>query len=325
MAALRCVATASTGMGALAPSPRVDAGLLARIEREVMTPTVEGLRADNTPFVGVLFAGLMVSPDSASPDGFAIHVLEFNVRFGDPEAEVILPLMRSDLLEVAWACTQGNLEHTALEFFTDRAAVTVVLASEGYPRSYAKGKSISGLEPLNAASEPGDGEGEDHTLVFHAGTKVQEDGSIVTSGGRVLAVTGLAADVSKAAAVAYRATDRIQFDGCFLRRDIAGEYHRPKPDQALRIGVLGSTRGSSLQPILTAIGEGSLTGAAVAVVVSNKSSAPILDKARAAGVLAIHIAVDGRSREVGHTLCGLLPTCCQQNANMIQFTYLGHV
>jgi phosphoribosylamine---glycine ligase len=190
------------GMGSYSPVAGLDRESLAEIADEVHRPIVELMRAQGTPFHGVLYAGLMLT--AAGP-----RVLEFNVRFGDPETQAVLPRLRSDLLELLLAATRpGGLAGARLEWMPEWA-VTVVLASEGYPAAASAGRPISGLEAM-----PEDVE------VTHAGT-ARADGEVRTAGGRVLGVTGLGADAQSARAAAYAAAERISFAGMQLRRDIA--------------------------------------------------------------------------------------------------------
>jgi phosphoribosylamine--glycine ligase len=190
------------GMGAFSPVPEIDDAFLERVRLEVHQPVLEELARRGTPFHGVLYAGLMLTGD-----GF--EVLEYNVRFGDPETQAVLPRLRSDLLDLMLRATRpGGLSGAVLEW-DPRASVTVVLASAGYPASSSSGDVISGLDRVPDAIE-----------VTHAGTAAQ-DGAIVTAGGRVLNVTALGEDVPAARAAAYAAADVIEFDGRQLRRDIA--------------------------------------------------------------------------------------------------------
>jgi phosphoribosylamine--glycine ligase len=191
------------GMGAFSPADNFDVDLQTQFGREVMLPLLDGLIASGVIFRGLLFPGLMVTAKGP-------RVLEFNCRFGDPETQVILPRLKSDLLELLEATIDGTLEGTTIEW-DERAAVTVVLASGGYPDKYETGKSIRGLESLAGASD---------VTVFHAGTQKKE-GRVVTSGGRVLAVTALGESVAAARARAYDAVSQIDFEGCHYRRDIA--------------------------------------------------------------------------------------------------------
>jgi len=191
------------GMGAYSPAPVITDDMMSRITREILVPIVDGMNRNGTPYKGVLYAGLMIT--SGGP-----RVLEFNVRFGDPETQPILMRLQSDLLEVCLAVCDGRLEEVFLKWDL-RPAVCVVMASGGYPGHYEKGKVIHGLEH---ASELQD------VMVFHAATK-QQNGDIVTDGGRVLGVTALGATIAAAKARAYGAVDRIQFEGAYYRHDIA--------------------------------------------------------------------------------------------------------
>lgn len=190
------------GMGAFSPADNFGPELQAQFDREVMAPLLEGLRENGVNFRGLLFPGLMITADGS-------RVLEFNCRFGDPETQAILPRLKSDLLPLLEATIDGRLEGATIEW-DERAAVTVVLASGGYPGNYDVGKPISGLETP----------GPQAVHIFHAGTR-RENGSVVTAGGRVLAVTALGDTVSAARERAYEAVSRIHFEGCHYRRDIA--------------------------------------------------------------------------------------------------------
>lgn len=188
------------GMGAYAPAPVMTAARLERVQKEVLIPTVEGMKAEGIPFKGILYAGLIIKGDD-------IKVLEFNVRFGDPEAQVVLPLLKGKLGDYLQASINGTLSGMKLEFM-DKHAITVVMSSGGYPGSYEKGKVIWGLEKV-----PND------LMVFHAGTRA--DGTnIVTSGGRVLNVTAMADSLKKAADMVYNNIDTISFEGAYYRSDI---------------------------------------------------------------------------------------------------------
>jgi len=191
------------GMGAFSPADNFSAESEAQFEGEVMRPLLDALRERDVAFRGLLFPGLMMTAEG-------LRVLEFNCRFGDPETQVILPRLKSDLLELIQATIDGTLERTAIEW-DERAAVTVVLASGGYPDKYEVGKRIDGLESLAKAKD---------VHVFHAGTR-KVDGAVVTSGGRVLAITALGENVAAARARAYEAVSQIKFEGCHYRRDIA--------------------------------------------------------------------------------------------------------
>jgi phosphoribosylamine---glycine ligase len=190
------------GMGSYSPVPEVDESLVDRIRAEVHQPVVDELARRGTPFHGVLYAGLMLT--ASGP-----QVLEFNVRFGDPETQAVLPRLRSDLLDLLQRATRpGGLAGASLEWDA-RAAVTVVLASRGYPASSSSGDPIAGLDRVPEGVE-----------VTHAGT-TERDGAVVTAGGRVLSVTGLGDDMAAARERAYAAADMVAFDGRQLRRDIA--------------------------------------------------------------------------------------------------------
>lgn len=198
------------GMGAYSPAPIVTEDMMSRIAREILVPTVDAMNRTGTPCKGVLYAGLMIT--SGGP-----RVLEFNVRFGDPETQPIFMRLQSDLIEVFLAVCEGRLEEAFLKW-DPRPAVCVVMASGGYPGDYEKGKVISGLD--EAAQLP-------DVFVFHAGTR-QQNGQVVTNGGRVLGVTALGADIAAAKARAYEAVDRIRFEGAYCRRDIADKAIRRK-------------------------------------------------------------------------------------------------
>jgi phosphoribosylamine--glycine ligase len=191
------------GMGSYSPVPGIDAQRARELAAQVHQPIVDELRRRGTPFHGVLYAGLMLAPDGSA------KVLEYNARFGDPETQAVLPRLRSDLLELLEAATRpGGLAGVEPDW-SDDWAVTVVLASKGYPESSSSGDVISGLDAVEGAD------------VFHAGTAGRADGEIVTAGGRVLGITGLGATPGEARERAYAAAERIQFDGRQIRTDIA--------------------------------------------------------------------------------------------------------
>ena len=196
------------GMGCYAPAPVLDAAMLARVEREVLQPALDGLRSAGSPYVGVLYAGLMVS------DG-DFKVLEFNCRFGDPEAQAILPLLETDLLDVIEACIEGRLAEMTLQW-SALSSVCVVMASGGYPGSYQSGYEISGLEDVSEL---------DGVIVFHAGTRRDRE-RILTAGGRVLGSTALAKDLRSAVARAYEAVRLIHWQDVIYRRDIGAKALR---------------------------------------------------------------------------------------------------
>ncbi|MGI9088562.1 MAG: phosphoribosylamine--glycine ligase [Chthoniobacterales bacterium] len=191
------------GMGAVSPSEAWSPETEARIEREILRPLFSGLVKEEIDFRGLLFPGIMLTAEGP-------RVLEFNCRFGDPETQVILPRMKSDLLDLLEATLDGTVENANLEW-DPRPAVTVVMASGGYPGPYDVGKTIHGLDACATLRD---------VHVFHAGTRAQ-DGAVLTSGGRVLAVTALGVTVDDARARAYDAVGRIDFEGAHYRRDIA--------------------------------------------------------------------------------------------------------
>jgi phosphoribosylamine--glycine ligase len=190
------------GMGAYSPAPVVTPEIHARIMREVMEPTVRGLASDGTPYVGFLYAGIMIAADGTP------NVLEFNCRFGDPETQPILMRLRSDLVDLCEAALDGRLDEVDAEW-DGRAALGVVLAAGGYPDAFNKGDAISGLEA--AARLPG--------KVFHAGTRLS-DGKVTTNGGRVMCAVGLGDSVGEAQQAAYALADKIHWNGIQYRRDI---------------------------------------------------------------------------------------------------------
>ncbi|MGI6596490.1 MAG: phosphoribosylamine--glycine ligase [bacterium] len=190
------------GMGAYSPVPALTSALAAEVEKTILKPTVQAMAAEGHPFSGILYAGLMLTADGPK-------VLEFNARFGDPEAQAVIPRLCTDLVGVIEAALQGKLDKVQLSWRPE-AALTVVLASAGYPGPYETGGPISGLE--EAAKLQG-------IYVFHAGTAVA-GGKVVTAGGRVLAVTALGADLGVAQQRAYQAVEQIKFEGCHFRRDI---------------------------------------------------------------------------------------------------------
>ncbi len=191
------------GMGAYSPAPVVTEDLMNQITREILVPVVDGMNRNETPYKGVLYAGLMIT-------GGGPRVLEFNVRFGDPETQPILARLKSDLLEVLLAVCNATLDQITLEW-DRRSAVCVVMASGGYPGDYQKGKKIVGLQEAQQLED---------VIVFHAGTR-DMNGDILTNGGRVLGVTALGDTIQDAKARAYTAVDKIRFDGAYCRRDIA--------------------------------------------------------------------------------------------------------
>lgn len=191
------------GMGTFSPSPFYTKEVEEFCEKYIYQATVDAMRAEGRPFKGVIFFGLMLTEDGPK-------VLEYNARFGDPEAQVVLPRMKNDIIEVAEACIDGTLDQVDLQF-EDNAAVCVVLASDGYPVKYEKGFPIEGLEEFKK---------HEGYYCFHAGTKFDEAGRIVTSGGRVLGITAKGKDLKEARANAYAAAEWIKFENKYMRHDI---------------------------------------------------------------------------------------------------------
>jgi phosphoribosylamine--glycine ligase len=190
------------GMGAYSPAPVVTPEIEARIMQEVIRPTLEGMKADGNPYLGFLYAGLMIMEDGTP------KVIEFNCRMGDPETQPIMARLKSDLVDICLSTLEGDLDERDAVWDT-RAALGVVMAAGGYPASYAKGKVISGLDDADSNTQK----------VFHAGTTTDGD-NVVTSGGRVLCVVGLGHTVAEAAQDAYAAVDKIDWEDVYLRRDI---------------------------------------------------------------------------------------------------------
>ena len=191
------------GMGTFSPSPFYTSEVDAFCREKIYQPTVDAMRAEGREFKGIIFFGLMLTEDGPK-------VLEYNARFGDPETQVVLPRMKNDLADLFEACIDGTLDQVELEF-EDNAAVCVVLASDGYPEYYEKGYPISGLERFKDA---------DGYFVFHAGTKLNDQGQIVTNGGRVLGVTATGGNLKEARANAYKATEWVEFGNKYMRNDI---------------------------------------------------------------------------------------------------------
>lgn len=191
------------GMGTFSPSPFYTKEVDAFCQEHIYQATVDAMAAEGREFKGIIFFGLMLTPKGP-------RVLEYNARFGDPEAQVVLPRMKNDIIDVLEACIDGRLDEIDLQF-EDNAAVCVVLASDGYPVKYEKGLEIRGLENF---------EGKDGYYCFHAGTKLDENGRFVTNGGRVLGVTAKGRDLKEARENAYAATQWIDFDNKYMRNDI---------------------------------------------------------------------------------------------------------
>lgn len=191
------------GMGAYSPAPILSEGLQEQIMSQIIRPTVSAMAQEGTPFKGVLFAGLMITKDGPK-------LIEYNVRFGDPETQVLMARLDSDLLPLLIATAKGNLNDITIKH-KNNAALCVVMAAKGYPDDYEKGSIINNLE--EAAKD-------DHVEIFHAGTKITTDGAIVANGGRVLGVTAICDDVASAQRLAYKAIDKINWPSGFCRRDI---------------------------------------------------------------------------------------------------------
>lgn len=192
------------GMGTYTPLPHIPQSVIDEAVETIVKPTAKAMAAEGRPFRGVLFAGLMIAPDGKP------KTIEFNARFGDPETQVVLPRLRTDLADIFLAVAEGRLDQLEIEW-SDEAAVCVILASGGYPASYPKGLPICGLDEVQ------------DSLVFHAGTARDGEGRYVTNGGRVLGVVGLGKDISEARAKAYADAGRIRFEGKHQRSDIANK------------------------------------------------------------------------------------------------------
>lgn len=195
------------GMGAVSPVPFADADFMKKVEERIVRPTVEGLKKDGIPYRGFIFLGLIKCGDEPM-------VIEYNVRMGDPETEVVMPRLKSDLIDLLEAAAQGRLREMKAE--TDpRTCTTVMMVSGGYPGAYEKGKTVNGL-----------GDVDGNSIAFHAGTKEDGKGGIVTSGGRVIAVSSLGDSIEDALAKSYANVKRIGFDGAFYRKDIGQDMIR---------------------------------------------------------------------------------------------------
>ncbi|WP_458120146.1 phosphoribosylamine--glycine ligase [Paenibacillus sp. Z6-24] len=192
------------GMGTYSPLPHIDPAIIEEAIETIVIPTAKAMVAEGRPFQGVLFAGLMITPDGKP------KTVEFNARFGDPETQVVLPRLQTDLLDIFMATVNGTLADVDIQW-SDEAAVCVILASGGYPGSYTKGLPIEGLDSVEQG------------LVFHAGTAKNESGEFVTNGGRVLGVVGLGADIAAARTQAYEQAAKITFTGKHQRSDIAAK------------------------------------------------------------------------------------------------------
>ena len=193
------------GMGAISPAPRLSPELENEVMERIVRPVARGMAGEGMPYRGVLYVGLMLTADGP-------QVIEFNCRFGDPEAQVILPRLRTDIVSAMLATTNNSLTHFDMRW-DSRSAVTVVIANQGYPGAYSKGSAIKNIEAADNQNDQ---------FVFHAGTALDASGQLVASGGRVLAVTGLADSAAAARARAYDAVAKIDWPEGFYRRDIAG-------------------------------------------------------------------------------------------------------
>lgn len=262
------------GMGAYAPAPVLTPDLRRQVV-SILQRSVDGMAAEGSPYEGVLYGGFMITKDGPK-------VLEYNVRFGDPETQILLPLLESDLFDVFMACVEGRLKDQEVAWKSG-AASTVVMAAKGYPESYPKAMPISGLEEARALQPA--------VTVYHAGT-VLKDGQVLANGGRVLAVTGLGQDIRESLQKAYQGVHTVHFEPSHFRTDIG---HRAL-NRPVRIGVLGSTRGSAMQATIDEIEAGRLR-AEIVLTVSNKADAGILERSKNHGIPAISIPAKGKTRE----------------------------
>lgn len=207
------------GMGAYAPAPLATNSLLKKIEKTILKPSVDGMRKAGYPMVGCLFVGIMVSPNGEP------KVLEYNVRFGDPETQTVLPLLKSDLLELFIGTVEHRLDSVNFEIDSLKSSTTVVMAAGGYPESYAKGDEIT----INSSNLP------NNTYIFHAGTKLDSNGKVVTSGGRVIASTSISNKLEDAVKNAYLGVDCVSFNGKYNRKDIAYRAFKELSDKKISI------------------------------------------------------------------------------------------
>ncbi len=281
------------GMGAYAPAPIFTSDLLAETLENILKPAVNGLWLEGTPFVGVLYAGLMLTPDG-------VRVVEFNCRFGDPESQVVLPLLETDLVEIADACVSGNLADTEIRWKTG-AAVCVVLASKGYPGKVESGQlaTIGGLP--------------ENSICFHAGTKVNADGLLATSGGRVFGATAWAQDLPAAAKSAYGAVDKIYFDGMQYRKDIASRALKPTTVSAYAASGVSIDAGNRTVELMkdavkatytpaVLAGIGSFGGLYDASVLKAMDNPVLVASTDGVGTKVKLAASAGRYRSIGHDI-----------------------
>jgi phosphoribosylamine--glycine ligase len=188
------------GMGNISPVPFADKEFMGKVEEQIIKPTIKGLNSDNIDYKGFIFFGLMNVKGNP-------YVIEYNVRLGDPEAQTILPLVENDFVELLVATSEERLDTVSL-IKSNKTAATVILASRGYPNKYKTGKIITGLDEIN------------DSIIFHAGTKLDENGNIITSGGRVLAITSLGKNIKEALSKSYKSAEIIKFEGKYYRKDI---------------------------------------------------------------------------------------------------------
>jgi formyltetrahydrofolate-dependent phosphoribosylglycinamide formyltransferase len=277
------------GMGAYAPSPLITPSLYHQC-MEIMQRSVDSMKKENRPFRGVLYGGFILTPQ------YGPVVLEYNCRFGDPETQVLLPLLKSDLYDVMYHCTQGSLNKINVEWRSEFAC-TVVCSAPGYPESFPKGSIIRGLEKVATELSP-------LVKVFHAGAKMDENlDAVVTNGGRVLSVTGMGKSLSHAVTSAYDGINNLSFDGIHYRKDIAKRGLTKK----LRIAILGSTRGTSLQPIIDAVENRILDNVEIALVLSNKKDSGILERASKHDIPTMFVSAKDKSREeYDNKVCNIL-------------------
>lgn len=270
------------GMGAYAPAPLTERhpDLLAEMAK-IVQMTVDGMASEGRPYIGVLYTGFIVVEENLRP---IPYVLEYNCRLGDPETQVLLPLLHSDLYQIACCCCRGDLYPTDV-LWKDGCAATVVCAAAGYPNAYEKGTLIKFCEVE-----------DDNTIVYHAGTNYTAtkqsggEGDLITSGGRVFSITGVGPTLRTAFRNAYKALQNknpiVSFKGMYYRRDIGYRaLHLPT-----RIGILGSTRGTDLTAVAESVNNGILQGKVeIVVCISNKSKSGILDRAKNLGINTVHI------------------------------------
>ena len=204
------------GMGAYAPAPVVTPEIMSKVEEKILKPTIAALNAEGITYRGCLYAGLMIVDGEPK-------VVEFNARFGDPETQAVLPLLKSDLVDIMVACADGNLDKEKISW-SNQSAVCVVLASGGYPKKYKKNLPIKGLTKAKLSAH-----------VFHAGTAIV-DGELVTSGGRVLGITSTAADIHKAVKKVYQTINVIEFEDMYFRKDIAHRALAIAPEVEVDLG-----------------------------------------------------------------------------------------